>query len=145
MANTKIVVLHRRELLYTGIFLSLLFVFILLSLILFFPKKQADTKEQAKYVPGVYTSSLNLNDTELNLEVVVDQIHINSVSITNIDESVSAMYPLLEPSLSEIEKQLSNNIPLSEIQVTEDGKYTQTLLLEHIQKALELASTKLRM
>ncbi len=142
MANTKIVVLHRRELLYTGIFLSLLFVFILLSLILFFPKKQADTKEQAKYVPGVYTSSLNLNDTELNLEVVVDQNHINSVSITNIDESVSAMYPLLEPSLSEIEKQLSNNIPLSEIQVTEDGKYTQTLLLEHIQKALELASTK---
>ena len=142
MANTKIVVLHRRELLYTGIFLSLLFVFILLSLILFFPKKQADTKEQAKYVPGVYTSSLNLNDTELNLEVVVDQNHINSVSITNIDESVSAMYPLLEPSLSEIEKQLSNNIPLSEIQVTEDRKYTQTLLLEHIQKALELASTK---
>lgn len=142
MANTKIVVLHRRELLYTGIFLSLLFVFILLSLILFFPKKQADTKEQAKYVPGVYTSSLNLNDTELNLEVVVDQNHINSVSITNIDESVSAMYPLLEPSLSEIEKQLSNNIPLPEIQVTEDGKYTQTLLLEHIQKALELASTK---
>ena len=142
MANTKIVVLHRRELLYTGIFLSLLFVFILLSLILFFPKKQADTKEQAKYVPGVYTSSLNLNDTELNLEVVVDQNHINSVSSTNIDESVSAMYPLLEPSLSEIEKQLSNNIPLSEIQVTEDGKYTQTLLLEHIQKALELASTK---
>ena len=142
MANTKIVVLHRRELLYTGIFLSLLFVFILLSLILFFPKKQADTKEQAKYVPGVYTSSLNLNDTELNLEVVVDQNHINSVSITNIDESVSAMYPLLEPSLSEIEKQLSNNIPLSEIQVTEDGKYTQTILQEHIQKALEHASTK---
>lgn len=142
MANTKIVVLHRRELLYTGIFLSLLFVFILLSLILFFPRKQADTKEQAKYVPGVYTSSLNLNDTELNLEVVVDQNHINSVSITNIDESVSAMYPLLEPSLSEIEKQLSNNIPLSEIQVTEDGKYTQTLLLEHIQKALDLASNQ---
>lgn len=142
MANTKIVVLHRRELLYTGIFLSLLFIFVLLSLILFLPKKQAEPKEQAKYVPGVYTSSLNLNDTELNLEVVVDQNHINSVSITNIDESVSAMYPLLEPSLTEIEKQLSNNIPISEIQVTEEGKYTQTLLLEHIQKALELASNQ---
>ena len=69
----------------------------------------------------------------------LDENHINSVNFVNIDESVSAMYPLLEPALEEIESQLSNNVDISEIVVEDQSKYTQTLLLETVKETLEKA------
>ncbi|MBQ1689272.1 MAG: hypothetical protein II073_08350 [Lachnospiraceae bacterium] len=143
MTNTKIVILHRRELIYTAIFVGLIGIFLLLTLILFFPGTHTkEPKQQALYKPGIYTTTMRLNDSQLNLEVVVDTNHINDVSFTNLDDSVSAMYPLLAPSLKEISSQLANNIPLSEVEVKKDGKYTQTLLLEYIKKALKKAKCK---
>ena len=83
---------------------------------------------------------LTLNDTLLNLEVVVDKNHINSLSIVNIDESVSAMYPLLEPTIEDLEKQLSNNVPINEVTTSSESKYTQTLLLDAIETILDKAT-----
>jgi hypothetical protein len=82
-----------------------------------------------------------LNDTALNLEVVVDKNHINSVEIKNIDEAVTTMFPLVEPSLESIRTQLYNDVPLEEIKIEEDQKYTQQLLIEAIKTALEKAQT----
>lgn len=140
MSKTKIVVIQRKELIYTGIFVGL---GILLILLLVFMFGSGETKETvsttASYKPGVYTTELSLNDTLLNIEVVVDENHVNSVSFTNIDDSVAAMYPLLEPTLSEIESQLCNNVDISQISVGENNKYTQTLLLDTIKETLEKA------
>ena len=141
MSKTKIVVIQRKELIYTGIFVGLGILLICLLIFMFRPASQTDTASQttASYKPGVYTTELSLNDTLLNIEVVVDENHVNSVSFSNIDESVSAMYPLLEPTLSDIESQLCNNVDISEISTSENNKYTQTLLLDAIQETLEKA------
>lgn len=141
MSKTKIVVIQRKELIYTGIFVGLGILLICLLIFMFRPASQTDTASQttASYKPGVYTTELSLNDTLLNIEVVVDENHVNSVSFSNIDESVSAMYPLLEPTLSDIESQLCNNVDISEISTTENNKYTQTLLLDAIEDTLEKA------
>ena len=141
MSKTKIVVIQRKELIYTGIFVGLGILLICLLIFMFRPASQTDTASQttASYKPGVYTTELSLNDTRLNIEVVVDEHHVNSVSFSNIDESVSAMYPLLEPTLSDIESQLCNNVDISEISTSENNKYTQTLLLDAIQETLEKA------
>ena len=141
MSKTKIVVIQRKELIYTGIFVGLGILLICLLIFMFRPASQTDTASQptASYKPGVYTTELSLNDTLLNIEVVVDEHHVNSVSFSNIDESVSAMYPLLEPTLSDIESQLCNNVDISEISTSENNKYTQTLLLDAIQETLEKA------
>ena len=68
-SKTKIVVLHVKELIYTGIFAVLGILFIILLIIMFLPKDEKketmSTVTQTttnSYVPGVYTTSLILND-----------------------------------------------------------------------------------
>lgn len=142
MSKTKIIVLHLKEIIYTGIFVGLGILFLLLLFFMFFSKDSKATMNdiEKKYQPGVYTSQLCFNDTALNLEVIVDENHINSISLWNIDESVSAMYPLLEPSLENIETQLCNNTDIADLQLDENSKYTETLLLDAITLTLEKAA-----
>lgn len=144
MSKTKIVVLHLKEIIYTAIFVGLGILFLLLLFFMFYPRKSEPTINdvEAQYQPGVYTSQIMFNDTALNLEVVVDENHINSISLWNIDETVSAMYPLLEPSLENIEKQLCNNIDIQDVQLDESSQYTETLLLDAVELTLEKAVVK---
>lgn len=143
MSKTRIVVIQLKEIIYTALFVILGILLILLLVFMFMPKKESKVAQEAeqKYTAGVYTTMMTLNDTALNLEVVVDDNHINSVSIVNVDESVTTMYPLLEPSLKEIANQLYKDVDINEIKLSEDSKYTQTLLVETIKATLAKAST----
>lgn len=145
MSKTKIVVLQLKEIVYTAIFVALGIVLILLLIFMFVGKKDntlADVNQQdsVKYTAGVYNTSLTLNDNVLNLEVVIDQNHINSVRLLNIDEAISTMYPLIEPSLSKIEQQLVSGVSLDELEYAEDSKYTQMLLVDAIKATLDKAT-----
>jgi uncharacterized protein with FMN-binding domain len=141
MSQTKIVVIHLKEIIYTALFAGLGILLIILLVAMFLNKKEdtQPTISESKYVPGVYTSSMVLNDTALNLEVVVDDNHVNSVRIVNIDDSITTMYPLIEPSLETISEELCNGVDIDSIEVSEDSKYTETLLLETIKATLEKA------
>lgn len=141
MSKTRIVIIQLKEIIYTAIFVGLGILLILLLVFMFAPKKDdsASLESEQRYTAGVYTTMLTLSDTSLNVEIVVDENNINSLRILNIDESIAAMYPLLEPSLKDIEKQLCNGKDIKDIQLSEDGKYTQTLLLDAIQDTLEKA------
>lgn len=143
MSKTRIVVIQLKEIIYTALFVGLGILLILLLVFMFMPKKNSSTTLEAeqKYTAGVYTSMMTLNDTSVNLEVVVDDNHINSVRIINVDESVATMYPLLEPSLKEIAKQLYDDVGIDELKLSEDSKYTQTLLVDTIKSTLAKAST----
>ena len=140
MAKTKIVVIQLKEIIYTVIFAALGILLILL-LIFMFRDKDEDTAstETSLYTAGTYSSTITLNDMALNLVVVVDKNHINKVSIENIDESISLTYPLLEPSLDAIAMQLYDDVPLEQVELSEDKKYTQQLLLDAIAVALDKA------
>ena len=71
-SRTKIVVLHMKEIIYTAVFATLAILLIILLLFMFLPKnKEARTNEE-KYMPGVYTSTVTLNNTALEVEVTVD-------------------------------------------------------------------------
>ena len=83
-SKTKIIVLHLKELLYTGIFLALAILFIILLLIMFLPKnsgKKSNGTTANAYIPGIYTTSVQLNGSTVDIEVVVDENHINSVNL----------------------------------------------------------------
>ncbi len=142
MAKTKIVVIQLKEIIYTVIFAALGILLILLLIFMFKPDKkdEAASSETDMYKAGKYTSSITLNDTTLNLEVVVDKNHINSVSIENIDEAVTTMYPLVDPSLEAIKTQLYNDIPIDQIELQDDMKFTQQLLIDAIRSALDKAT-----
>lgn len=144
--KTKIVVLHMKELIYTGIFVLLGILFIILLILMFLPKNKetANTQETASatYVPGVYTASLILNNHAVDIQVVVDENNINSIQLVNLDEAVTTMYPLIEPAFEEIVDQIYEGQSLENVTYSDDNKYTSSILLEAIGDSLEKAAVK---
>lgn len=141
-AKTKIVVLHMKELVYTVIFVVLAVLLILLFVFMFGSKKDESAKETMKYTPGKYTSSILFNDNSIDVEVVVDENRINSVSLVNLDESVATMYPLMQPALDAISQQIYENQSLDGIDYGSENQYTSQVLVEAIRDALSKAEEK---
>lgn len=142
MSKTKIVVLQMKEIAYTGIFVALGILLIILLVVMFLPGKEENTDvsdADAVYQPGIYTTELTINNTKLQLEVAVDASHINSVSLTNVDETVKTMFPLMEPTVDAIEEQLANGTSIDDITPSEDNQYTQEILLGAVKNALNEA------
>ncbi len=146
MAKTRIIVLKLKKLLRIGI-PSLLALVLLILLIVWLVSPENDNSNSGEnvtptattYRAGVYNSVIELGDSFLNLEVVVDTDHINSVRLVNLDEATAAMYPLMEPAAADLSAQLSSGVALEELTLSESTKYTQTLLLEGIKSTLEKA------
>ena len=142
-SRTKIVVLHLKELLYTGIFVVLGVLFIVLLVIMFLPDKEQETSDIAQenaYIPGIYTTSIQLGGSTVDIEVVVDENHINSLRLNTLDEAVTTMYPLIEPSFDELAQQIETNQSLEGITYSDDNRYTSMLLLNAISQSLEKAA-----
>ena len=107
MAKTKIIVLQMKEIIYTAIFVALGILLILLLVVMFLPSdKEEKTGEVSQYKSGVYTSEIKLGNNSLYLEIVVDSEQIKSVSLVNLEDSVTTMYPLVQPSVSYLEEEL---------------------------------------
>ncbi|MCI8772436.1 MAG: hypothetical protein HFI50_00675 [Lachnospiraceae bacterium] len=145
-SKTKIVVLHVKELIYTGILAVLGILFIVLLIIMFLPREEkpetVPTMTQTTsntYVPGVYTTSLILNDNVVEIEVTVDERNINSIRLVNLDEAVTTMYPLIQPSFEDLANQIISNQSLDGITYSDDSKYTSMILLNAITASLEKA------
>ena len=148
-SKTKIIVLHVKELIYTGIFAVLGILFIVLLIIMFLPggEKRATMSNVTQmtqttsntYIPGVYTTSLILNDNVVEIEVTVDEKNINSIRLINLDEAVATMYPLIQPSFEDLANQIIVNQSLEGITYPDDSKYTSMILLNAITTSLNKA------
>lgn len=195
-ANTKIVVLRRKELLYTGIFAVLGVLFVILLLMLLLPGKGADasygtpdspdsTAETAMpdnvadlgrssqfsdaedvstgavadagavldsasgpagtdntYIPGIYTTELILGSETANVEVIVNDHAITSVSLADPSETLTTMYPLLEPTMESLNDQLCEMQDPSQVTYSAETRYTSLVLLEAVKASLEKAKPK---
>ncbi|XCP86726.1 hypothetical protein ABXS75_08025 [Roseburia hominis] len=138
-SKTKIIVLHMREIIYTAIFAVLGIVILCLLFFMFFSGEKKSAAGQKKYAPGIYTSTVTLNNTNLEVEVAVDKQKINSIRISNLDETVTAMYPLIQPAIEELADQILESQSLDNIQLSEDNPYTSQILLNAIDEALKKA------
>ena len=197
-ANTKIVVLRRKELLYTGIFAALGVLFVILLLMLLLPGKDADTSSGAPdspdstaetampdnvadlgrssqfsdaedastgavldnasgavldstsgtvsagntYIPGIYTTELILGSETANVEVIVSDHAITSVSLADPSETLTTMYPLLEPTMESLNDQLCEMQDPSQVTYSAETRYTSLVLLEAVKASLEKAKPK---
>ena len=152
MSKPKFVVLKLKELLFTAALVVLGVAILALVIILVSVKKEStpslmgpsagpkSTETSAPlYYPGVYTTTMEMNDTTIHLELVCDENHINSVRLINLDVAVETMYPLLSPALEDLELQLSLDVPVEELKCTEGSTYTQTILVEAIELTLAKA------
>lgn len=149
-AKTKIVVLHMKELIYTGIFAVLGILFVILLILMFLPGKDKKdppapepepevTQTSSLYIPGIYTTELVLGSESIDVEVIVDKNSITSIRMVNLNEAVTTMYPLLQPTFDSICGQVIEQQSLESISYASDSKYTSLVLLEAIQNSLEKA------
>ena len=169
-ANTKIVVLRRKELLYTGIFAALGVLFVILLLMLLLPGKAADTSGAPDspdstaetvmpdnvadvstgavadtgntYIPGIYTTELILGNETVNVEVIVSDHAITSVSLADPSETLTTMYPLLESTMESLNDQLCEMQDPEQVTYSAETRYTSLVLLEAVKASLEKAKPK---
>ena len=169
-ANTKIVVLRRKELLYTGIFAALGVLFIILLLMLLLPGKDTDASYGTPdspddtaaempdnvadvstgavadtgntYIPGIYTTELILGSETVNVEVIVSDHAITSVSLADPSETLTTMYPLLESTMESLNDQLCEMQDPSQVTYSAETRYTSLVLLEAVKASLEKAKPK---
>ena len=140
-SRTKIVVLHMKEIIYTAVFAALAVLLIVLLMFMFLPKNKEVRTNEEKYMPGVYTSTVTLNNTALEVEVTVDEAHINSIRFSNLDETVATMFPLIQPAIEDIAEQVYDHQSLENIQYSEDNPYTSQVIINAIEEALKKAET----
>ena len=136
--KAKIVVLHMKELIYTGLFLILGVLFVVI-IILMFSGKNSGLVSNSKYTPGQYTTSLTLNGNVMDVKVTVDDTSITAIELDHLEESVSVMFPLMEPALEDLSSQIIETQSLDNISYAEDRQYTSLLLLDAIASSLEQA------
>ena len=139
-SKTKIIVLHMKEVIYTTIFIILGIVLIFLLIYMFGPgRHQKNDSDQPKYKAGVYTSSIAFEGQTLDVQVVVDEDHINSVSFVNLNDTVATMYPLMQSSMDNISEQICKTQSTDNISYSEENQYTATMLLNAVEDALNKA------
>lgn len=152
-SKTKIIVLRMKELIYTGIFVLLGILLILLLVTMFAPKKkdEAVTEDNSQntpveeaaqaelYQPGVYTSSIMLGGNAIDLEVTVEKDYIASIRLVNLNEAVATMYPLMEPALENLTAQIYASQSLENITYPEENQYTSMVILDAIENAVAKA------
>lgn len=143
-SKTKIVVLHMKEIIYTGIFLLFLVILGVLMFFMFGPGKSmtASSDSPDLYIPGIYRTSINLNNNTFDVEVTVDADHIQSIQLTNLSETTAAMFPLVEPALDSLASQIYSSQSLENLTYSKDQQYTSMMLINAIESALEKARTE---
>ena len=139
-AKTKIVVLHMKEVVYTAIFAGLGILLTILLLFMFVPDKKSDESvETMSYVAGVYSSSIMCGNRAVDVQVIVDENKIDSISLVNLDETVTTMYPLMEPAMESIREQVLKKQSTEGVTYNSDQQYTAMMLLNAIEQALSKA------
>ncbi|MCC8161895.1 MAG: hypothetical protein LIO86_01705 [Lachnospiraceae bacterium] len=143
-AKTKIWVFHMKELIYTAVFVVLGILFLLLLIFMFSSGRkntvtEPTTESAGRYTAGIYTSSLTLSGNTMEIAVTVDNDYISSIRFRQLDETVAAMYPLMEPALESLAAQICETQSLENLSYSEDSQYTSLLLVSAIQSALEKA------
>lgn len=134
-SKTKIVVLRMKEVIYTGIFIGLALLLLILCFIMFRPVKKASSSASL-YIPGLYSASLTLGNEQVNVEVTVDSDQILDVSLVHLNEAVSTMYPLMQPSMEELAPQILNTQSTKNLAFPESSRYTCSALLKAVDTAL---------
>ena len=80
-----------------------------------------------------------MNNTDLEVEVSVDDTGISSIRFTNMDETAAAMLPLAQPAMEDIAEQVCQTQSLDNLEFSSDSAYTSQVIVDAIEEALKKA------
>ena len=167
-SKTRLYVIKSKELIYTTLFVVVALVLVILMVCMFLPDKnnkntnptipnvQSETvtditspsvsnvqseatSEVFSYTPGIYSSDIILGGYYVNLSLTIDNDRIKSVELKNLTEAVSTMYPLIEPAMSDIEKELLSSGSIKKLSYSGDNQYTYSILADTVNSLLDQA------
>ena len=159
MNKSRLFVFKLKEIIYTLVFivLGIILIIVLFNMFNTSNKGSSSSSEQtssikentsssstktATYTPGIYTTSLELNNQYVNIEVTVDEHMVKNITLNNLSDTTAVMYPLLEPSVEYIVSELHKGTPLTEIQCDDSNRYTHMMLTDAISTLLDDAKVK---
>jgi uncharacterized protein with FMN-binding domain len=138
MGGTRIVVLQLKDVIKTILFAILGLAVLLLLIYLFVPRNKTEPAASTQYIPGVYSAQILLNDSPVDVQVVVSEDKILSVTMSTLAETVEAFYPLLRPAMDILSKEIVE-YQTTRIRPSSDYPITGQLLLDTVQTALDKA------
>lgn len=137
--KTKIVLLQTKELIYTGIFVVLGVILIVILISMFASKNDKNKSAKSTYEPGTYTSSISLGDSTFEVMVTVSEEKIENVAFDQMNETITTMYPLLNTALDKVNEQIKEHGSIDNIAFETDYQYTGTVIKQAIEAALNKA------
>ncbi len=137
MKGGKFVVIKLKELVKTVVF-AILGVVIIIGFIWFFLGFGKDSEKSVVYQDGTYYANVIMGQENAELCVAVSDGKIADISITNRSESVAVFYPLLDPAMEEVAREVIKNQSF-QIQVSEQNTYSAQTILKGVAAALEKA------
>ncbi|MGN0480586.1 MAG: hypothetical protein ACI4EV_03355 [Lachnospiraceae bacterium] len=150
MNSTKILVLRQKHLIIALIVIVLAILLLILSINGVFSgnksaaaaSNSASSSSTTTYKPGVYTASVIINGSPMDVRLTVDENNINDIELLNVSESITTMYPLIETSFEDIKNQVIENKGTQGINFSTENTYSATTLLNAIELALNKANVQ---
>ena len=146
MNKSRLFVFQLKEIIYTLMFIILAIILIVVLINMFSknpsPKTKGTSTYEISYNPGIYSTQIKLNDSPIDVEVTVDSHNIKSISLNNLNDTITTMYPLLEPSVEYIETQLASGTSIDNIKLDESSQYTQSVILQAVKQSLNKAKVR---
>lgn len=145
MKGGKFVVIKLRELIKTAVF-AVLGVIIIVGFICFFlsignSKTDSVFNEVTNiqmYKDGAYYTKVDLGDENAMLKVEVYNGKISDIRLDTFSDSAMVFYPLLEPAVEEVAKEVIKNQSFN-ISVSNQNAYSAQAILQGVVVALEQA------
>lgn len=99
-----------------------------------------ENRPVTSYIPGIYKTELILGGQTIEVEAILEKDSISSLRLVNLDEAITTMYPLLQPTMDSICQQVYESQSLNYITYDPGAKYTSLVLLEAIRNCLDKAA-----
>jgi len=142
MGGTKIFVLQLKDLIRVGAIVLLGLALVILALIFLVPGRSNSTHEEPGaygiFIPGVYASTIILNDKPIEVRVTVSENEILSIYMTDMAEIQRIFFPLFEPRLYDLATEVLHH-QSAYIQPSTDYPVTTGILQLAVKAALDLA------
>lgn len=143
-SKTRIIVIKLKELLITSLIVIMAIALIIFLIIAFSNKstKSTGVASSGRYIPGVYSSQIILGGNPIDIQITVDSDNINDISLVNVSQSITTMYPLFESSFNEIAAQVCSSGSTKNITYPSENQYTSSILLKAIENTLTKCSVQ---
>ena len=142
MRGTKIMVLQMKDLIRVGAIVVAGLVLVVLALVLLLGRGGDRPQEHGAegiFIPGVYSSTIILNDKPVEVRVTVSEDEILNVYMTDMAEIQRVFFPLFEPRMYDLATEVLRNQTVSFYPST-DYPVTTGILQRAVEAALEMAA-----